>query len=118
MAADLRVADRAHRKSSGVLAELIHLSEVVNVVDENLGPGEGGLRRPGVSMDCVEGPDAAELLGTRFPAGMPRAEAVEIVAAVAETLNYAATTDCCTTTSNRPTSCSPTLMTRGSSESC
>jgi hypothetical protein len=48
MSANLRVADRAHRKSSRVLAELLHLWEVVNVVDENLGPGEGGLRRPRV----------------------------------------------------------------------
>ena len=48
MSADLRVADRAHRKSSGVLAELLHLWEVVNAIDENLAPGEGGLRRPGV----------------------------------------------------------------------
>ena len=39
MSADLRVADRAHRKSSGVLAELLHLWEVINVVDENLDPG-------------------------------------------------------------------------------
>jgi len=48
MSADLRGADRAHRKSSGVLAELLRLWEVVNVVDENLTPGEGGLRRPSV----------------------------------------------------------------------
>jgi len=45
MSADLRAAERAHRKSSGVLAELLHQWEVVNVVDENLAPGEGGLRR-------------------------------------------------------------------------
>ena len=47
MSADLRVADRAHRKSSGALAELLHW-EVVNVVDESLGPGEGGVRGQGV----------------------------------------------------------------------
>lgn len=35
MSADLGIADRAHRKSSGALAELLHLWEVVNVVDEN-----------------------------------------------------------------------------------
>jgi hypothetical protein len=34
--ADLRVADRAHRQSSGVLAELLHQWEVANVIDENL----------------------------------------------------------------------------------
>ena len=45
---DLRVTDRAHRKSSGALAELLRLWEVVNVVDESLGPGEGGLRGNGV----------------------------------------------------------------------
>ena len=48
VSADLRGADRAHRKSSGVLAELLHQWEVVNVVDENLAQGEGGLRWPSV----------------------------------------------------------------------
>ena len=48
MSADLRVADRAHRKSSGPLAELLHQWKVVDVVDGSLGPGEGGLRGQGV----------------------------------------------------------------------
>ena len=41
--ADLRVADRAHRKSSGALADTPPPVGVVNVVDENLTTGEGGL---------------------------------------------------------------------------
>ena len=31
---DSAIRNRAHRKSSGALAELLHLWEVVNVVDE------------------------------------------------------------------------------------
>ena len=40
-------------------------------------------------MDYVDGPDAGRLLRDRYPAGMPRREAVEIISAVAEALDYA-----------------------------
>ena len=42
-----------------------------------------------ISMDYVDGPDAGRLLRDRYPAGMPRREAVEIISAVAEALDYA-----------------------------
>lgn len=42
-----------------------------------------------ISMDYVEGTDAANLLRSRYPSGMPKAEVVEIVSAVADALDYA-----------------------------
>ena len=42
-----------------------------------------------ISMEYVEGTDAAALLRSRYPSGMPRAEAVEIITAVADALDYA-----------------------------
>jgi serine/threonine protein kinase, bacterial len=40
-------------------------------------------------MDYVEGTDAAELLRSRYPSGMPKALAFEIISAVADALDYA-----------------------------
>lgn len=42
-----------------------------------------------ISMDCVDGLDAARLLSERFPAGMPQAQAIEIITAIASALDYA-----------------------------
>lgn len=42
-----------------------------------------------ISMNYVEGTDAAKLLDDRFPAGMPDSEVAEIVTAVADALDYA-----------------------------
>jgi serine/threonine-protein kinase len=42
-----------------------------------------------ISMDYVEGTDAARLLAERFPDGMPSEEVLRIVTAVAEALDYA-----------------------------
>jgi serine/threonine protein kinase, bacterial len=42
-----------------------------------------------ISMDYVEGTDAAQLLAERYPDGMPPVEVVRIVTAVAEALDYA-----------------------------
>ena len=42
-----------------------------------------------ISMDYVEGTDAAELLRERYPNGMPKEEVLRIVSAVAEALDYA-----------------------------
>lgn len=42
-----------------------------------------------LSMDYVEGIDAAELLRTRYPSGMPKADVLQIIAAVADALDYA-----------------------------
>jgi serine/threonine-protein kinase len=40
-------------------------------------------------MDYVDGTDAARLVRNRYPAGMPRDEALEIVAGIAEALDFA-----------------------------
>ncbi len=42
-----------------------------------------------ISMDYVEGTDAAELLRERYPKGMPKDEVLRIVTGVAEALDYA-----------------------------
>ncbi|WP_319434839.1 serine/threonine-protein kinase [Mycobacterium sp. RTGN5] len=42
-----------------------------------------------LSMDYVEGTDARALLRSRYPAGMSRDQVVDVVAAVAEALDYA-----------------------------
>ncbi|HWS92162.1 MAG TPA: serine/threonine-protein kinase [Mycobacterium sp.] len=42
-----------------------------------------------ISMDYVEGTDAAKLLRTQYPSGMPKADVVEIISAVADALDYA-----------------------------
>ncbi|MGE2713945.1 LpqN/LpqT family lipoprotein [Mycolicibacterium litorale] len=42
-----------------------------------------------ISMDFVDGHDAARLLADRYPNGMPAADVVEIVTAVADALDYA-----------------------------
>ena len=42
-----------------------------------------------ISMDFVDGCDAARLLADRYPAGMPQEEVVDIVTAVAGALDYA-----------------------------
>jgi hypothetical protein len=42
-----------------------------------------------ISMDYVEGTDAAKLLRDQYPTGMPKADVVAIVSAVADALDYA-----------------------------
>lgn len=42
-----------------------------------------------ISMDFVDGHDAARLIADRYPNGMPAADVVEIVTAVADALDYA-----------------------------
>jgi serine/threonine protein kinase, bacterial len=42
-----------------------------------------------ISMDYVDGTDAGRMLRERYPDGMPRAEVVDIVTAVAQALDYA-----------------------------
>jgi serine/threonine protein kinase len=42
-----------------------------------------------ISMDYVEGTDAAKLLRSEYPSGMPKAFVVEIISAVADALDYA-----------------------------
>jgi serine/threonine-protein kinase len=42
-----------------------------------------------ISMDYVDGTDAAKLLRSKYPSGMPKAEVLEIISAVADALDYA-----------------------------
>jgi hypothetical protein len=42
-----------------------------------------------ISMDYVEGTDAAKLLRSQYPSGMPKDDVVEIISAVADALDYA-----------------------------
>jgi serine/threonine protein kinase, bacterial len=42
-----------------------------------------------ISMDYVDGTDAAELLRDRYPKGMPQEEVLDIITGVAEALDYA-----------------------------
>ncbi|MEB4211845.1 serine/threonine-protein kinase [Mycobacterium sp. 94-17] len=66
------------------LAASLYNAHIVGIHDR--GEFEGRLW---LSMDYVEGVDAAELLRTRHPSGMPKAQVVEIISAVADALDYA-----------------------------
>jgi serine/threonine protein kinase, bacterial len=70
-------------READIAAELWH-PHIVGIHDR--GEFEGQLW---LSMDFVEGTDAAELLRSRYPSGMPKSEAFEIVTAVADALDYA-----------------------------
>jgi serine/threonine protein kinase, bacterial len=74
---------RRFNREADVAATLWH-PHIVGVHDR--GDFEGQLW---ISMDYVDGTDAARLLRERHPKGMPKAEVAEIVTAVAEALDYA-----------------------------
>jgi serine/threonine-protein kinase len=82
LTADHEFRERFSREAD-LAAELWH-PNIVGVHDR--GEFEGQLW---LSMDYVEGTDAAELLRTRYPSGMPQAEVFEIITAVADALDYA-----------------------------
>jgi serine/threonine-protein kinase len=42
-----------------------------------------------ITMDYVEGTDAAQLMRDRYPHGMPRKDVIEVVSAIADALDYA-----------------------------
>lgn len=42
-----------------------------------------------ISMDYVDGSDAGDVVRTQYPGGMPRAQVIAIVAAIADALDYA-----------------------------
>ena len=110
LTADDEYRQRLSREAD-IAAELWH-PHIVGVHDR--GEFEGQLW---LSMDYVEGTDAAELLRSRYPYGMPKALAFEIISAVADALDYAHHADCCTATSSPPTSCWPKPTPRDD-ESC
>jgi serine/threonine protein kinase len=66
------------------LAAGLYNEHIVGIHDR--GEYEGQLW---ISMDYVEGTDAAKLLRSRYPSGMPKAHVVEIISAVADALDYA-----------------------------
>ena len=70
-----------------------------------------------ITMDYVEGTDAAQLMRDRYPHGMPPNEAFEIVLASLTRSTTRTNAICCTATSSRRTFCSPTLA-RVIGESC
>src|ERR1700753_3829344 len=82
LTADQEYRQRLSREAD-IAAELWH-PHIVGIHDR--GEFEGQLW---LSMDYVEGTDAARLLRSRSPNGVPRAEAFEIVSAVADALDYA-----------------------------
>ncbi|MBU3706979.1 MAG: serine/threonine protein kinase, partial [Mycobacterium sp.] len=82
VSADPSFTDRFHREAD-LAATLFH-PHIVGVHDR--GESEGQLW---IAFDFVDGPDAAGLMRSRYPAGMPPAEALEILRAVASALDYA-----------------------------
>lgn len=75
---------RARFNREADLASTLWHPHIVGVHDR--GEEDGQLW---ISMDFVDGLDAARLLADRYPAGMPVEEVVRIVAAVASALDYA-----------------------------
>jgi serine/threonine protein kinase, bacterial len=82
MTADPEFRERFNREAD--LAGRLFHPHIVGVHDR----GEFG-GRLWISMDYVEGTDAAKLVRDRYPAGMPVAEVLTIVTAVAGALDYA-----------------------------
>lgn len=79
---NLEFRQRFNREAD--LAGSLYNEHIVGIHDR--GEYEGQLW---ISMDYVEGTDAARLLRDRFPSGMPKADVVEIISAVADALDYA-----------------------------
>jgi hypothetical protein len=82
MTADVEFRQRFSREAD-IASELWH-PHIVGIHDR--GEFEGQLW---LSMDYVEGTDAAELLRSRRPSGMPGSEAFPIISAIADALDYA-----------------------------
>src|ERR1700720_521756 len=82
VSADSEYRERFNREAD-IAATLWH-PHIVGVHDR--GDFDGQIW---ISMDYVDGTDAARLLRERYPNGMPKAEVADIVAAVAEALDYA-----------------------------
>ena len=82
VSADGEYRERFHREAD-IAATLWH-PHIVGVHDR----GEFD-RQLWISMDYVDGTDAGQLQRDRYPEGMPAAEVAEIVAAVADALDYA-----------------------------
>ena len=79
---NLEFRERFNREAD--LAASLYNEHIVGVHDR--GEYQGQLW---ISMDYVEGTDAAQLQRSRFPSGMPKADVVEIITAIADALDYA-----------------------------
>ncbi|MFM9035752.1 MAG: serine/threonine-protein kinase [Mycobacterium sp.] len=82
MSADDEFRARFNREAE--LAASLYNPHIVGIHDR--GEFNGQLW---ISMDYIDGPDAGRLLRDRYPDGMPPREVAEIVAAVADALDYA-----------------------------
>ncbi|OBF13028.1 serine/threonine-protein kinase [Mycobacterium sp. ACS4331] len=82
MSANEEFRERFNREAD-LVATLFH-PHIIGVHDRGEDHG-----RLWISMDYIDGPDAGRLLRERYPAGIPRQQVVEIVAAVADALDYA-----------------------------
>src|SRR6185437_16411266 len=82
VSANLEFRQRFNREAE--LAASLYHEHIVGIHDR--GEYDGQLW---ISMDYVDGTDAARLLRDQYPAGMPRADVIEIVSAVAEALDHA-----------------------------
>lgn len=75
---------RQRFQSEAALASRLWHPHIVRVHDR--GEFEGQLW---IAMDFVDGTDAAQLVRKRYPHGMPPTDALEIVSAIADALDYA-----------------------------
>ena len=82
LTADDEFRQRFNREAD--LAASLYNEHIVGIHDR--GEYEGQLW---ISMDYVEGTDAAKLQRSEYPAGMPKADVVKIISAVADALDYA-----------------------------
>ena len=82
MSADAEFRARFNREAESAAA--LYNPHIVGIHDR--GEFAGQLW---ISMDYIDGPDAGRLLRERYSSGMPAAEVIEIVAAVADALDYA-----------------------------
>jgi len=82
LTADLEFRQRFNREAD--LAAGFYHEHIVGIHDR--GEYQGQLW---ISMDYVEGTDAARLLRSQYPSGMPKADVVEIISAVADALDHA-----------------------------
>ncbi len=79
---DLEFRQRFNREAE--LAASLYHEHIVGIHDR--GEHQGQLW---ISMDYVEGTDAAKLLRSQYPSGMPKADVAEIISAVADALDHA-----------------------------
>ena len=79
---DLEFRRRFNREAD--LAASLYHEHIVGIHDR--GEYQGQLW---ISMDYVEGTDAAKLLRSQYPSGMPKADVAEIISAVADALDHA-----------------------------